>query len=187
MNEPVHIAVTRRVRPGSEYEFQKALKVFIQQSYSHDGVLGAGMLVPILGSDSRDYGILRTFRSVEDRDAFYKSAVFKEWEQRVQGMVEGPPTYRRLQGLEAWFHNPYSPPPPIWKMAVLTWIAVWPVSMAVPAALHPLIGSMVPNVIFAGAVAAGIVVVLTWVAMPLLVKIAKSWLQPRTSQSIKIK
>ena len=63
-------------------------------------------------------------------------------------------------------------------MAVLTWIAVWPVSMAVPAALYPLIGQSVPNVIFAGVVAAGIVVVLTWAAMPLLVKLTKGWLHP---------
>jgi hypothetical protein len=36
----------------------------------------------------------------------------------------------------------------------------------------------VPNVIFAGAVAAGIVLALTWFAMPVLVKLARPWLQP---------
>jgi antibiotic biosynthesis monooxygenase (ABM) superfamily enzyme len=65
-------------------------------------------------------------------------------------------------------------------MAFLTFIAVWPVSMAVPALLNPLIGQRVPNFIFAGAVAAGIVLILTWVAMPVLVKLGRHWLRPET-------
>jgi antibiotic biosynthesis monooxygenase (ABM) superfamily enzyme len=65
-------------------------------------------------------------------------------------------------------------------MALLTWIAVWPVSMVVPALLSPVIGQAVSNTIFAGIVAAGIVIVLTWIAMPLLVRLAKKWLQPET-------
>jgi hypothetical protein len=61
---------------------------------------------------------------------------------------------------------------------LLTWFAVWPISMAVPSGLTPWIGNRVPNVIFAGAVAAGIVLALTWFAMPVLVKLARPWLQP---------
>jgi len=45
--------------------------------------------------------------------------------------------------------------------------------------LNPLIGQRVSDVIFAGAVAAGIVVILTWVAMPLLVRVARAWLNPK--------
>jgi antibiotic biosynthesis monooxygenase (ABM) superfamily enzyme len=178
MNEAIHIAVTRRVRPGKEDEFQNALREFIKLSYSHSGVLGAGMLVPPPGSGSTEYGILRTFRSPEERDAFYASEIYKDWEERVKPLVDGEPVYRQLHGLEAWFRNPYGPPPPQWKMALLTFIAVWPVSMAVPAILQPLLGRAVPGYIFAGAVAAGIVIILTWVAMPILVRLAKRWLRP---------
>jgi len=176
MNEPIHVAITRRVRSGCEADFQQALREFIQASFTHGGVLGAGMFVPLPGSDMREYGILRTFHNERERDAFYESPIFKAWEERVKPLVEGEPVYRRLHGLEAWFRNPSLPNPPEWKMAVLTFIAVWPVSMAVPAALNPLIGQRVSNVIFAGAVAAGIVVVLTWAAMPLLVKLTRNWL-----------
>ena len=104
--------------------------------------------------------------------------MFQAWEERIKPLTEGEPDYRELNGLEAWFRSPYNPPPR-WKMALLTWIAVWPVSMIVPAALNPLTGSSVPNFIFAGAVAAGIVLILTWVAMPLLVKLTKGWLHPK--------
>jgi uncharacterized protein len=58
--------------------------------------------------------------------------------------------------------------PPRWKMALLTWIAVWLASMFVQAALAPALGPNVPQVLEAGLVAAGVVLILTWVAMPFL-------------------
>jgi antibiotic biosynthesis monooxygenase (ABM) superfamily enzyme len=178
MNKAIHIAITRRVKPEKEAEFRQALREFLQASFNHEGVVGAGMLEPAAGAANREYGILRTFASESARDDFYNSKLVKDWIERCKPLTEGEPKYSQLTGLEAWFRNPNSTPPPRWKMALLTFLAVWPVSMAVPAALTPLIGQHVPNVIFAGAVAAGIVVILTWVAMPLLVRLASSWLQP---------
>ena len=177
MNEPIHMAITRRVKAGYEAEFLQALREFIQASFSDRGVLGAGMLVPPPNSEVREFGILRTFANEQERDAFYISPMFKAFDERVRPLTEGGPLHRQLTGLEAWFRNPSLPNPPQWKMALLTWIAVWPISMAVPALLNPLIGSHVSNFIFAGAVAAGIVLALTWIAMPALVKLARRWLQ----------
>ncbi len=178
MSEPIHVAITRRVKPGREAEFQAALQEFFTSSFAFSGVQGASMLVPPPGSTSPEFGILRTFASARERDTFYASPMFKAWEERIRPLTEGEPVYRELKGLEAWFRSPHSPPP-VWKMALLTWVAVWPVSMAVPAALNPIIGQSVPNFIFAGVVAAGIVVVLTWAAMPLLVRLLKGWLRPQ--------
>lgn len=174
---PVHIVITRRVRPGREAEFQQALREFFQASFGHEGVLGASMLVPPPGSGTREFGILRTFANERERDAFYDSPLFRVWAEKTAPLTEDEWTYRPLHGMEAWFRSPQSPPAR-WKMALLTWLAVWPVSVAVRALLWPALGSAVPAVIFAGVVAAGIVVVLTWVAMPLLVKAAGAWLQP---------
>ena len=56
----------------------------------------------------------------------------REWLKRIEPMVEGEASYRNLGGLEAWFRDPHGPMPPRWKMALLTWIAVWPVSLAGP-------------------------------------------------------
>jgi len=179
MSELIHIAIVRRVRPGCEAEFQKALLEFMQASFVQAGVYGANMIIPPPGTPSPEFGILRTFANEQEHAAFYKSAIYKEWEDRIRHLIAGESVHRRLNGLEAWFRSS-SNPPPRWKMALLTWVAVWPVSMAVPAALNLLLGQSLPNFLFAGAVAAGIVVVLTWIAMPVLVSLAKKWLQPET-------
>jgi antibiotic biosynthesis monooxygenase (ABM) superfamily enzyme len=168
------------VRQGCEAKFQQALREFFDASLAQAGGLSASMLAPLPGSNSSEFGILRTFGSEKERDAFYDSPLFKAWEERAKVMTEGEPIYRQLHGLETWFHNSRQPDPPQWKMALLTFIAVWPVSMAaVPAVLGPVIGQRVPNFVFAGAVAAGIVLVLTWADMPVLVLAARNWLQPK--------
>src|SRR6266849_4369721 len=139
MNEHIHIAITRRVRPGCEVEFQQALREFIQASFAHSGVLGARMFVPLPGSDSREYGVLRTFHNEQERDDFYKSHLFKAWQERVKPLTEGEPVYRELHGLEVWFRNPGQPNPPQWKMALVTYIGVDVVTTLLLWVMGPLI------------------------------------------------
>lgn len=177
MNEPIHIAVIRRVRPGLEAEFQQALREFIQESFGHSGVLGAGMFVPMPGSDSHEYGVLRSFRNEQERDDFYKSPLFKAWQERVKSLTEGEPVYRKLHGLEAWFRNPAQPNPPLWKMALVTYIGVDVVTTLVLWLIGPLIQNW-PFLIRNSSLNVVIVACLTWIAMPFLVWIFKKWLQP---------
>src|SRR5438445_11913221 len=119
MNEPMHVAITRRIKPGCEAEFQEALREFFKTSFAHTGVQGANMLVPPPGSESREFGILRTFANEKECDAFYRSLMFKAWEERASKFTEGDAVYRQLTGLEAWFRSPHTPPPR-WKMSLLT-------------------------------------------------------------------
>jgi uncharacterized protein len=106
--------------------------------------------------------IMRSFASGTDRDAFYRTALFRDWLARIEPMVEGDSTRRQLDGLEAWFRDVKEPMPPRWKMAFLTWIAVWLASMLMRAILTPALGPNVPQVVEAGLVAAGVVAILTW-------------------------
>jgi antibiotic biosynthesis monooxygenase (ABM) superfamily enzyme len=172
---PIHVAITRRVKPGHEAEFQQALREFFQSSFSHEGVLGASLLLPLPGSDSREIGILRTFASEAERDAFYASPMFQAWEQRARTLTEGEPVYRQLHGLEAWFRSPYHPPPR-WKMAVVTLLGVYPVSLLIGLLLSPQLRKLpLPLNLFI--VSALIVTCLTWLIMPMLTKLLKRWLQ----------
>src|SRR5207237_765388 len=85
---PVHIAITRRVRPGYEAEFQAALREFFQTSFAHGGVLGATIIVPPPASDSRDFGILRTFANENVRG---DSALAIYSQQRCFQWLHGSP------------------------------------------------------------------------------------------------
>ena len=140
--------------------------------------MGVHVVSPAPGSGSREYGILRRFTDVEARDRFYDSPLFRQWEQNVSQLTEGEAVRQELTGLEAWFTLPTTggaAHPPRWKMAAITALGVWPVSILIPWLLKPLVGTLHPW-LQAFFIAIGIVIVLTWAVMPLLVRILKGWL-----------
>jgi antibiotic biosynthesis monooxygenase (ABM) superfamily enzyme len=174
---PIHVAITRRVKPGAEAEFQQALRDFFQESFAHAGVLGVTMLVPPPGSESREFGILRTFANEQERDNFYASPLFAAWEARCAPLTESDGwSKRELHGLEAWFRTSGSPPPK-WKMAIATYLGVTPVVMLLNLTIGPYIhpwGFVLANAAFAGCV----VLILTWVVMPVVTRMLARWLHP---------
>lgn len=169
----IHVAITRKILPGKEKEFKESLQHFLGESFIHGGVHGAAMISSFPGSDSNEIGILRTFKDEQERDAFYNSALFKEWEAYASTLTEVP-VYRELMGLEAWFRSPS--PPPRWKMALATLCGVFPTSLFLYYTVGLFISDL-PPVIRLFITAASMVGLLTWVVMPVVIKIMKSWLQ----------
>lgn len=170
----IHVAITRRVKEGKEQEFQDSLRRFLGESFVHGGVHGAGMITSLPGAHEREIGILRTFRDTAERDAFYASDLFKEWEQYASSVTEGEAHYHDLTGLEAFFRGSGNPPPR-WKMAVVTLMGVYPASLFLTYFVAPFIHTL-PVPLKALIIAACMVGLLTWVIMPNLVKWVKPWL-----------
>ena len=174
--QPIYVAITRRIKPGCEQEFQAALKEFFARSLAESGVHGAAMLVPPPGSGSAEYGIIRSFANAAERDAFYASPLYLDWKERVAPLSNGEPDARELHGLEAFFRQDSRPLPPAWKMAIATYLGVVPVIMTLALTLRPLIGSwnfVLYNLVFNACVVA----LLTWVVMPLITRALHGWLQ----------
>jgi len=170
---PIHVAITRKVKAGCERAFDESLREFFQDSLDHRGVLGVHLISPPHGSTTREYGILRIFADERERDEFYRSGLFERWQKHVTQLTEGERSYRELHGLEAWFRSPE--PPARWKMALLTWLGVWPTSWLVGTSVGPRLANL-PSILSAAVIAAAIVVCLTWIVMPALVKGFHSWL-----------
>src|SRR6266851_8326704 len=181
--QPIHVAITRRINPGREQEFQSALKEFFARSLAESGVHGAAMLVPPPGSGSAEYGIIRSFANAAERDAFYASPLYLDWKKRVAPLANGEPEARELHGLEAFFRQDSPSPPPRWKMGIATYLGVVPVIMTLALTLGRLIRSwnfVLYNLVFNACV----VVLLTWVVMPLITRALHGWLhgkQPKHS------
>ena len=179
-SQPVQVAITRRVKPGREQEFETALKEFFALALAQSGVDGAALIVPPPGSSSTEYGIIRSFASAAERDAFYASALYAEWKKRVAPLSDGQPETRELHGLEAFFRGNSSAPPPRWKMAIATYLGVVPVIMTLALTLGRLIRSwnfVLNNLVFN----AFVVVLLTWVVMPVITRSLQPWLSKQGS------
>lgn len=168
----IHVAITRRILPGKEQEFTESLHQFLGESFKHGGVHGAAIISSFPGSNENEIGILRTFKNEEERDAFYGSQQFKDWEVYASKLTE-PAVYRELTGLEAWFRSATAPPR--WKMAITTLCGVFPTSLF----LYYSTGWMVKNLpvpIRLLITAALMVIILTWIVMPIMIRILKPWL-----------
>ncbi len=170
----IHIAITRKVRPGKEAEFEELTGQFMQHSLGEAGMAGVHFLKPPPGSGNREYGILRSFDNEAAQESFSNSALLAEWVQRVEPLVIGQPELRTLQGLEAFFRG--DTPPPRWKMALVTWLGVFPCVFIWAKLLSPRLAFLHPILITAVVVAV-VVVTLTWGVMPLLTRLFAGWLK----------
>lgn len=142
------------------------------------GTRGALLIEPTLESNRREYGILRSFESDAAAEAFYASDLYTHWHRRVAPLVIGEPSRRQLHGLEGFFRG-HGSPPPRWKMAIVTWMGVFPTALLFSRLLAPSL-SFLPTVVASAVVNACIVATLTWLVMPFLTKALRAWLRPRT-------
>ena len=102
------------------------------------------------------------------------------WQEQVGGMVVGEPVRRRLHGLEAFFRDTRYAPPPRWKMAVVTWMGVFP-TVLLWSSLLPKVLSGLPSLAVVAIVNVFVVVTLAWGVMPLLTRMFAGWLHNRAS------
>ena len=180
MNEPIHVAVVRTVKPGCEADFEQALHGFVRRSLTLPGQTGVHIIRPAPGSGSREYGIIRGFANREAVTAFRTSPEYLDWNQFALGLTEGSGRVQELCGLESWFTLPGQSlrPFPQWKMALVTFVAVDVVTTLLFWAVGPVIQSW-PFLLRNSAFNVLVVACLTWIAMPLLTRALQGWLQPK--------
>ena len=104
MNEPLHVAIVRTVKPGCEAAFEQALHDFVQRSLTLPGQTGVHVMRPAPGSDSREYGIIRGFANRDALTAFRTSPEYLEWNQFALGLTEGSGKVEELCGLGKLVH-----------------------------------------------------------------------------------
>ena len=177
----VHIAIIRQVKPGMERAFEDAVREFARQSLSEPGTTGVHLIGPVSGSDAGEYGILRSFESEAACRAFYESDRFRRWEEHAAQFVLGGWTRRELHGLEAFFRQGGLAPPPRWKMAIVTWLGVFPSVLVWSSLLTSALGGL-PSLAAAAVLNAFVVVTLTWAVMPLLTRLFARWLHAKPRQ-----
>ena len=175
--ETITVSITRTVKPGCEVDFERALHDFVQRSFSLPGQLGVHVMRPAPGSASREYGIIRKFANREALSEFRTSPEYLEWNQLASELTEGQGRVEELTGLESWFTLPGAPlrALPKWKMAVATFLGVFPVAMFLNLTLGSAMISW-PFMVRSAVFNACMVGLLTWIVMPLVTRALHGWL-----------
>jgi len=175
----VTATVTRRVKPGHEAAYEQVLAGIGGAAAAFPGYLGEEVFRPAGGAGG-EYQIVYRFDSGAHLRAWLESPERAAWLARAGPHTAGPLRAQYLTGLESWFTlpaQPGAPPPPPYKMAVLTWAAIFPLITLVVAAAAPLIGPwpLLPRLAVTTAVT---VPAMTWLVMPRLTRLSRRWLYP---------
>jgi uncharacterized protein len=176
---PVTTTVSRRVKPGHEAAYEQFLTGIIGAARAFPGHLGVEVFRPAPGGDG-EYRIIYRFDTVAHLRAWLDSAEHAAWLARAEPHVAGPIQTQVLTGLESWFtlpSQPGIPPPPPYKMALVTWMTIFPLITLVVVATAPLLGSL--PLVARLAVTTGVTVpLMTWVVMPRVTRLLHRWLYP---------
>lgn len=179
--------VSRRVKAGCEAEFERVMARFIAAADDFPGSLGAQLVHPGEEKDVDDdlYHAIIAFENPECL------RVWQDSPERAQGLAEaaayiqGPAVVRKVSGLALWFQTPHGQvqtPPPRWKVAIVTWLGIFPTVYL----LFLLLGSyLAPWSLFARILllTAIVVPVMTWIVAPQLTRLLKPWLYPAPTDS----
>lgn len=171
---PVKLVLERRARPGQRAPFEAWARRLLASATRAPGALRGSS---VLAHDD-DHVLLFCFANRAALDGWQGCAEVVALLAEGEAVGEGPVGAPSVQtGLETWFTVPGVPaagPPPRWKMALVTWLAlmplVWATGHVVPPDL-PLYARL--------PLSTGIpVVLLTWLVMPALARLLHGWLRP---------
>jgi uncharacterized protein len=128
---PVTAVASRRVKSGREQEFEEWVSGILGAAAEFPGYLGSNVIRP--RDDDDEFQIVFKFDHASNLKRWEKSDERHARLRRVQPLVHEE-NVRVLTGLKTWFtlpSRPGEPAPPRYKMAVVTWIAVFPLATAI--------------------------------------------------------
>ncbi len=176
---PVTAVASRRVRPGREREFEEWVSGILAVANTFPGYLGSEVLRP---SDPEDdeYRIIFRFDHASNLHAWENSEERHHWIRQSRPLLHEKEKVHVLTGLETWFtlpSKPGEPTPPRYKMAIVTWLAVFPV-VAVIFFLFGQWLNLLPTLQRTQVFTAVMVTLMTYVIMPRVTRLFSFWLYP---------
>lgn len=182
---PVTVSITRHIDPAHQAEMLAWVEAGTSLAERFDGFLGAGWVRPDEASD--EWHMLYRFASAEHLAVWEASSQRAWWLAAAQGRIEASRVERRT-GIEGWFDEPRSvetieqapsaAAPPVWKQAVVIWLAFFPLSLAITW----LTGHYLPDVPLVPRVLGSTIVmtpIMTYVVLPRMTRALGWWLQGR--------
>jgi antibiotic biosynthesis monooxygenase (ABM) superfamily enzyme len=172
----VTVLITRSVKAGCEVEFERVSETLMQIAASFEGFLGAQLIRPGDDSGVHDsmYHVVLAFDSQAHLDAWHDSPQRELGLAATTPLIEGGARVKPMAGLGLWFQSKQQGPPR-WKVAVVTWLGIFPTVYV----LFWITGDLLKSWTLLARTALltlAVVALMTWVVAPRLTNLLKSWL-----------
>ncbi|MBD2257986.1 antibiotic biosynthesis monooxygenase [Pseudanabaena sp. FACHB-2040] len=176
-SQQVTAVISHIVRPGREEGYEKWFHGIATEARKFKGHLGVTAIRPHDHAHP-EYAVILRFDHYNNLKKWLESDVRHDWIERLQPLIEKSETIQTLTGLETWFSLPNKllrTPPPRYKMALVTWLAVFTTLAILSRLLAPLLSRL--PVLLNQLITTGLVVaLLTYLIMPRLTRLFRKWL-----------
>lgn len=181
---PISATITQRIDPACEKSYEALLAGCHDEAKAFAGFLRREVIKSVAGEHLEYHNVLH-FDNEDNLRQWEHSPERQKWLSRMSSMVVHTTPLKVLCGLETWFT--LSPgeaivPPPRYKMAIVTWIAIFPLITAMSYALQT-VEDTLPAVVRALVSSLVLVPLMTYVVMPRMTRLCERWLYPHRSRS----
>lgn len=175
----VTVLITRKVREGCEADFERITQEMVQVAAGFKGYLGAQLVHPGEDPDIDDplYHVVLAFDSESNLHFWHDSPQRKLGLAAAEPLIDGGMGFKPMMGLGLWYRT-FTPNPPRWKVAVVTWLGICPTVYLLFLAVGDMLNSwwLFPRTAL---LTLAVVLVMTWVVAPKLTKLFRPWLFKR--------
>lgn len=183
IDPPVTVVISRKVKPGCKKSFEKFISGITAAAMTFEGHLGTNVFRPSSPTD-KEYRIIFKFDRASNLQIWQQSECRRQWLARAESLCLEPPRIRVITGLETWFTLPASAkptnPPPRYKMATVTLLALFPSIQLANLTLAPLLELLpLPLLVRSLIITVILVLLMTYVLMPRMTKLFSGWLYPQ--------
>jgi uncharacterized protein len=178
---PATVDILQRVKPSCEAAFEVVLADLIEAAKGFEGHLGVNVFRP---SDraNPEYRIVFKFDRISHLKQWETSAIRQKLLKRANRLTVGSSQVSIFTGLETWFtlpQQPGVPPPPRYKMMVISGITIYVLISLINLLILPLLNPL-PAFLRTFVVTLLMVAIMTYIAMPRMTKIFAGWLYPKS-------
>jgi antibiotic biosynthesis monooxygenase (ABM) superfamily enzyme len=175
--DAITVVVTRQVKRGREKEAERWMSGIIQAAMKFEGHLGAN-IIPPTNPRKPEYVVIFRFNNDENLKRWEKSTVRAEWIDRAKTFTVGKTKIQKITGLEYWFtfpDKPFQAPPPRYKMAIATILALYP-TVKLVGTISNFLTAYTSISLHLLVKLAATVVLMTYLVMPVMIRLLAFWL-----------
>jgi antibiotic biosynthesis monooxygenase (ABM) superfamily enzyme len=176
---PITVVLSRTPKAGYDAELGQWLREVLVVASGFPGCLGVEVVAPN-PPHTTDFVIVFRWATKHDFDGWHDSPERERWLESVEDFSEEP-VVQTISGLEPWFTVAGTPrasvAPAKWKMALVTFAVIWPLSTALAIADGPFVHQL-PVIGRTFVTTLVLIPLLTWVVMPAATRLLSRWLAP---------
>lgn len=174
------VVITHQIIDGKEKEYENWLNEIGPLCRNAPGHLDWQIIRPIPGLTST-YTVIIRFDSTEHLKAWMDSTERRRLIEKVKSLLDKGDNYSISSGLDFLFTpaQPKTLVPLRWKQYLVTWSAIFPLSVLIPLVLLPILRKLgIPQIrlIDSLIISGTIVFLMVYLVMPYYTKLIKKWL-----------